>query len=137
VGQDNQTVLEVLQPKKAKLVSYIDPDAGLSDDERDSVPMDLESDDEDKENGGDGVNDKELDENEEIDEKERSHCMEELWDGGIKLPPEPRGECSRELQGRVTEARVTLTHHHVAMGKIVICTRVHLPPHVSDAVILS
>ena len=46
------------------------------------VPMDLESDDEDKENGGDGVNDKELDENEEIDEKERSHCMEELWDGG-------------------------------------------------------
>jgi len=86
--------------KKAKLVSYIDPDAGLSDDERDSVPMDLESDDEDKENGGDGVNDKELDENEEIDEKERSHCMEELWDGGIKLPPEPRGECSRELQDK-------------------------------------
>ena len=44
--------------------------------------MDLESEDEDKENGGDGINDKELDENEDIDEKERSHCMEELWDGG-------------------------------------------------------
>ena len=44
--------------------------------------MDLESDEENKENGllesignGDG-------ENEEVDEKERSHCMEEMWDGG-------------------------------------------------------
>merc|ERR1719270_1847551 len=118
VGQDNQTVLEVLQPKKAKLVSYIDPDAGLSDDERDSVPMDLESDDEDKENGGDGATgDQELVQFQ-PPEKERSHCMEELWDGGIKLPPEPRGECSRELQGRVTEARVTLTLRHVAMGQV-------------------
>ena len=86
--------------KKAKLVSYIDPDAGLSDDDRQSgnikdsdidredvhdefvEPMDLESDDENKENGlvesignGDGEND-------EVDEKERSHCMEEMWDGG-------------------------------------------------------
>merc|ERR1719270_2825568 len=99
VGQDNQTVLEVLQPKKAKLVSYIDPDAGLSDDERDSVPMDLESDDEDKENGGDGVNDKELDENEEIDEKERSHCMEERGVLHIFLPGPQVAKCSRELQG--------------------------------------
>lgn len=82
-------------------MSYIDPDAGLSDDDRQSgnndkssdivkkgdhvgllEPMDLESDDENKENGlleslgnGDGEND-------EIDEKERSHCMEEMWDGG-------------------------------------------------------
>jgi len=61
--------------------------------------MDLESDEENKENGllesignGDGEND-------EVDEKERSHCMEEMWDGGVRLPPEPRGECSRELQG--------------------------------------
>ena len=64
--------------KKAKLVSYIDPDAGLSDDERYSVPMDLESDDEDKEYGIDAMI--------ELDEKERSHCMEELWEGGVKLP---------------------------------------------------
>ena len=81
-------------------MSYIDPDAGLSDDDRQSgndknsdndknclhvgfaEPMDLESDDENKENGlleslgnGDGEHD-------EIDEKERSHCMEEMWDGG-------------------------------------------------------
>jgi len=83
--------------KRAKLVSYIDPDAGLSDDERDSVPMDLESDDEDKENGGEDAAITE--ETEEVDEKEKSHCMEELWEGGVKLPPEPRGECSRELQG--------------------------------------
>jgi len=89
--------------KKAKLVSYIDPDAGLSDDDRQSEPMDLESDDENKENGlleslgnGDGEHD-------EIDEKERSHCMEEMWDGGVRLPPEPRGECSRELQEKFTE----------------------------------
>jgi len=86
--------------KKAKLVSYADPDAGLSDDETEPVPMVLESDDEDKENdallekaklnGGD---------TEEIDEKERSHIMEELWEGGVKLPPEPAGHCSKDLQG--------------------------------------
>jgi len=87
--------------KKAKLVSYIDPDAGLSDDERDSVPMDLESDDEDKENGIDAMI--VSNEDEELDEKERSHCMEELWEGGVKLPPEPRGDCSRELQEKFDE----------------------------------
>ena len=75
--------------------------------------MDLESEDEDKENeenGGNGV------EEEADDEKNTSHCMEELWEGGkirpssftesnrfrfiegVQLPPEPRGECSRELQ---------------------------------------
>ena len=80
--------------------------------------MDLESDDEDKEN--DVADIKEVTEDDEIDEKERSHCMEEMWEGGgsiikcfkifsdfnpvcfhcsgVKLPPEPRGECSRELQ---------------------------------------
>ena len=85
--------------KKAKLVSYIDPDAGLSDDDRQSgntysdifmsdvhvehlEPMDLESDDENKENGlmesiGNGAG-----ETDEVNEKERSHCMEEMWDGG-------------------------------------------------------
>jgi len=82
--------------KKAKLVSYIDPDAGLSDEDRGPVPMDLESEEEDKENGDNsenGVEDKE-------DEKNTSHCMEELWEGGVQLPPEPRGECSRELQDK-------------------------------------
>ena len=77
--------------------------------------MDLESDDEDKENGGEDAAITE--ETEEVDEKEKSHCMEELWEGGksqhssftlkinpvcfiegVQLPPEPRGECSRELQ---------------------------------------
>ena len=76
--------------------------------------MDLESEDEDKENEESGENGVE----EEVeDEKNTSHCMEELWEGGktqsicfktqinrfcfiegIQLPPEPRGECSRELQ---------------------------------------
>ena len=39
---------------QAKLVSYHDPDAGLSDDERSPIPMDLESDEEGKEEGEDG-----------------------------------------------------------------------------------
>jgi len=87
--------------KKAKLVSYVDPDAGLSDEERGPVPMDLESEDEDKENEENGGNGLE----EEDDEKNTSHCMEELWEGGVQLPPEPRGECSRELQGDYTVPR--------------------------------
>ena len=45
--------------------------------------MDLESEDEDKENGGDDATVKDMDEDEEVDEKERSHCMEEMWDEGI------------------------------------------------------
>jgi len=83
--------------KKAKLVSYIDPDAGLSDEEREVVPMDLESEDEENENEHNPENPAEE------DEKNTSHCMEELWEGGVQLPPEPRGECSRELQGDYTE----------------------------------
>merc|ERR550517_1932677 len=62
--------------KKAALVSYHDPDAGLSDEERSPVPMDLESD----------------------AEAEKIHIMEELWQEGVKLPPEPPGHCSKELQ---------------------------------------
>ena len=42
--------------------------------------MDLESDDEDKENGVDAMI--VSNEDDELDEKERSHCMEELWEGG-------------------------------------------------------
>lgn len=61
-----------------------------------SVPMELESDEEEKEkekeeNGENGAEEKE----------ERSHIMEELWDEGVKLPPEPTGQCSRELQVRI------------------------------------
>lgn len=87
--------------KKAKLVSYHDPDAGLSDEEREPVPMELESDDDDKENDAflekakenGGVED---------DVKERSHIMEELWEGGVQLPPEPAGHCDRDLQAGFT-----------------------------------
>eukprot|EP00092_Neocalanus_flemingeri_P035566 GFUD01038712.1.p1 GENE.GFUD01038712.1~~GFUD01038712.1.p1 ORF type:complete len:173 (-),score=61.59 GFUD01038712.1:971-1489(-) len=83
--------------KKAKLVSYHDPDAGLSDEEREPVPMELESDDDDKEN--DALVEKENGGvTEEDDIKERSHIMEELWEGGVKLPPEPAGHCSKDLQ---------------------------------------
>ena len=74
--------------------------------------MDLESEEEENENGESQENDVEEDEN---DGKNTSHCMEELWDGGktfpaqlkyliipvlegVQLPPEPRGECSKELQ---------------------------------------
>jgi len=79
-------------PKKTQLVSYNDPDAGLSDEDREPVPMELESDDEDKtENGMNGIEERE----------ERSHIMEQLWEEGVKLPPEPTGNCSRELQEKI------------------------------------
>jgi len=87
--------------KKAKLVSYHDPDAGLSDEEREPVPMELESDDEDKEN--DALVEKENGVKEEEDVKERSHIMEELWEGGVQLPPEPTGHCSRDLQEKIED----------------------------------
>jgi len=78
-------------PKKTQLVSYNDPDAGLSDEDREPVPMELESDeneeDEEAENGENG--------------EERSHIMEELWVEGVKLPPEPAGQCPRELQEKI------------------------------------
>lgn len=83
---------------KAKLVSYHDPDAGLSDEEREPVPMELESEDEDKENEAELHDEKESIDME-TEEKERSHIMEELWLEGVKLPPEPPGQCSKELQG--------------------------------------
>jgi len=84
--------------KKAKLVSYHDPDAGLSDDETEPVPMVLESDDDDKENDAVVEQENGTFMNVDDDEKEKSHLMEELWEGGVKLPPEPTGQCSRELQ---------------------------------------
>lgn len=78
--------------KMTRLVSYNDPDVGPSDENRESVPMDLESDDEDKtESETNGVKEKE----------EHSHIMEQLWEGGVKLPPEPTGSCSREIQEKI------------------------------------
>ena len=51
--------------------------------------MDLESDEESKPENG---------ENSSEEKEERSHIMEELWIEGVKLPPEPPGNCSRDLQ---------------------------------------
>jgi len=81
-------------PKKTQLVAYNDPDAGFSDEDREPVPMDLESEDEDKEE------EDMIDENGKS-ELERSHLMEELWEEGVKLPPEPTGQCSRDLQEKI------------------------------------
>jgi len=108
--------------KKAKLVSYHDPDAGLSDDETEPVPMVLESDDDDKEN--DAVVEQENGSSMNVDdeEKEKSHLMEELWEGGVKLPPEPTGQCSRELQEKFEDLhrkKVELGYdfNHIIMNK--------------------
>eukprot|EP00088_Acartia_fossae_P064343 TRINITY_DN79163_c0_g1_i1.p1 TRINITY_DN79163_c0_g1~~TRINITY_DN79163_c0_g1_i1.p1 ORF type:complete len:280 (-),score=66.52 TRINITY_DN79163_c0_g1_i1:309-1148(-) len=82
-------------PKKNPLVAYNDPDAGLSDEDRESIPMDLES---------DAESDRELEEangHEDADAAEKSHIMEELWSEGVKLPPEPSGQCSRDLQEKI------------------------------------
>merc|ERR1719158_731860 len=72
--------------------------AGLSDEDRSSVPMELESDAEDdketKENG----------EHEVQKELERVNILEDLWKEGVKLPPEPEGFCSRKLQDKINAA---------------------------------
>jgi len=79
--------------KMKQLVSYND-ETMVSDEEREPVPMELESDEE-----------KELEEeqeqNGEPEKQERSHVMEELWEEGVKLPPEPPSQCSRELQEKI------------------------------------
>lgn len=83
-------------PPRAQLVSYRDGDAGLSDEEHEPVPMELESEDEEEkgeENGAAGGQNGNI--------EERSHIMEELWAEGVKLPPEPSGQCSRELQEKI------------------------------------
>jgi len=93
--------------KKAfKLVTYNDPDdeeqtndAEPSDEDRSSVPMELESDAEDdketKENG----------EHEVQKELERVNILEDLWKEGVKLPPEPEGFCRKKLQGAIPPVR--------------------------------
>jgi len=92
--------------KKAfKLVTYNDPDdeeqtndAEPSDEDRSSVPMELESDAEDdketKENG----------EHEVQKELERVNILEDLWKEGVKLPPEPEGFCRKKLQDKINAA---------------------------------
>jgi len=82
--------------KVTKLVSYNDENADdtiVSDEEREPVPMELESDEE---------KEKEVEENNGGTEKqERVHIMEELWEEGVKLPPEPPSQCSKELQEKI------------------------------------
>lgn len=81
--------------KKSKgLVAYNDPDADLSDEDRESVPMELESDEEDK-------NNEDADGSKTEGELEKSHLMEELWVEGVQLPPEPQGQCSADLQEKI------------------------------------
>jgi len=84
--------------KKAALVSYHDPDAGLSDEERSPVPMDLESDAEAEGEGEGNGEDAEAEQAMIEAETEKIRIMEELWQEGVKLPPEPPGHCSKELQ---------------------------------------
>lgn len=108
-GSHNGTPIK----KAAKLVSYHDPDAGLSDEERSPVPMELESDAEqendDQENG----------DNEDKDVLERSHILEDLWKEGVKLPPEPQGHCSKELQEKIDVAWRKKVEQGVDYNKVI------------------
>ena len=76
--------------KKAALVSYQD----LSDEEQSPFPMES-----DAEVVGDW---NERDAKEE--EQKRIHNMEKFWEGVVKLPPEPSGHCSKELQEKIEVA---------------------------------
>ena len=81
--------------KKVALVTY-----HLSDEERSPVPTDLES---DAEVDGDG-NEEEAEEARKDAEADKIHIMEELWQEDVKLPPEPPGRCSKELQEKIEKA---------------------------------
>lgn len=110
--------------KKAKLVSYHDPDAGLSDEERSPVSMDLES---DKEEEGEGI--------EEV-EDERSHIMEELWQEGVALPPEPPGQCSRELQEKIEGAWRNKVEKGADYNRIIQCKKAFRNPSIYEKLII-
>jgi len=123
--------------KKAKLVSYADPDAGLSDEETEPVPMVLASDDEDKEN--DAINEKEEENGgvTEVDDvKERSHIMEELWEGGVKLPPEPSGQCSKELQEKFEELHRKKIEQGKDLNQIIMNKKAFRNPSIYEKLIL-
>jgi len=120
--------------KKAKLVSYHDPDAGPSDEETEPVPMVLASDDEDKEN--DIVIDKENGGSNGKEESiERSHVMEELWEGGVKLPPEPTGQCSKELQEKFEDLHRKKKELGHDLNNIIINKKAFRNPSIYDKLI--
>jgi len=111
-------------PKKTQLVSYNDPDAGLSDEDRESVPMDLESDEDDKtENGAE-------------EKEERSHIMEELWEEGVKLPPEPAGHCSRELQDKIEKMWKRKVDERIDFNYMIQNKKAFRNPSIYDKLIL-
>jgi len=82
--------------KVSGLVSYQLPDAdeAMSDEDRKSEPMELESEEEEKENG---------DQTSRADTHDKCHIMKELWLEGVQLPPEPQGSCSQELQEKIED----------------------------------
>jgi hypothetical protein len=54
---------------------------GIDEDDLESVPMDLES--------------------SESEENPAAACEGHTWTDGIKLPPEPSGQCSKKLQENI------------------------------------
>ncbi len=108
--------------KKTRLVSYTEEGHEDEDKDDDVVSMELDSGEEEKEdevepvkeadNKTSGVGDKEKEASQELsksdvaDKKEKEQQRHrpptvETWCDGVRLPPEPPGECSRELQARI------------------------------------
>jgi len=112
--------------KKAKLVTYDDPDAGLSDEDRSEVPMDLESDADSK------------DGEEELQQEEivQSHIMAELWQEGVKLPPEPQGHCSRDLQDKIETAWKRKVEQGVDYNRVIQCKKAFRNPSIYEKLII-
>ena len=121
--------------KKAALVSYQD----LSDEDQSPVPMDLEVD-------GDG------NEREAEAEQKRLHNTEEFWEWQdvVKLPSEPSGHCSKELQEKIEVAwknkedqnrriqgKKTFRNPSLYENLIIECNidelGTNFPPHLNDA----
>merc|ERR1712002_539942 len=90
--------------------------------------------DEDKENGIDAMI--VSNEDEELDEKERSHIMEELWEGGVKLPPEPSGQCSKGLQEKFEELHRKKIEQVKDLNQIIMNKKAFRNPSIYEKLIL-
>merc|ERR1712098_38898 len=96
--------------------------------------MDLES---DAEVEGDGNEEEaEAEEARKKAEAEKIHIMEELWQEGVKLPPEPPGHCSKELQEKIEAAWKNKVEQGVDYNRVIQCKKAFRNPSIYEKLII-
>ena len=122
--------------KRIKLVSYNDPDDPLSGNETDSEVL-LESGTEHKENDA-IVKTKNMEEvTQEDDEKEQPNKIENCWNGAVKLPPEPLGNCSEELQEKFNDLHRMKTEQGYDINRFIMSKKAFRNPSMFEKFILT